>query len=252
MLIIWGTKVQRKTKGYVAEVCPNCIGVREIKLDVVSKVSHLYYIPLGDGTVVGYVGTCADCRGEFGLNPDVYPFYAQSSGLAMGDLVQQTGRAGLTDDAVEAAGFVHRVNTGQLSAQDRIGMVVRSITSDPEDWKRSKDIHIDPISGVLLALTFAAVIWTLIEFASQGPATPWRWIALAFAIVVTATMIWSFATANRRYAAGKMEPRIARELMAIKPKSHEINDACQLAIRAGLRIARHIGPARLERRIGGV
>src|SRR5437868_2693506 len=163
MLIIWGTKVQRKTRGYVAEVCPNCIGVREVKLDTVSRVSHLYYIPLGDGTVVGHVGTCSSCRGEFGLNPDVYPFYAQGPGLPMNELVERTGRAGLVEHAAEAAGFVHRVNTGQLSTQDRVGMVVRAITANPEDWKRSKDVHIDPISGVLLLFTFATIIWTLVE-----------------------------------------------------------------------------------------
>lgn len=252
MLIIWGTKVHRKPRGYVAEVCPNCIGVREVKIDTVSRVSHVYYIPLGDGTVVGHIGTCSSCRGEFGINPDVYPFYAQGPGLPMNELVELTGRAGLEELAAEAAQFVHRVNTGQLSVQDRVEMIARAITSNPEDWKRSKDLHIDPLSGMLLLFTFASVIWTLIEFANNRSPTPKCWIALTVAIVVVASMVWSFATANRRYVRSKMEPRVGMELTTIKPSAIEINDACQLAIRSGLRIAQHIEPQRLERRVNGV
>lgn len=73
MIIIWGYKATEKKLGYVAEYCTNCQGVRTVKIIRVGRAFHLYYVPFGQGDLVGYDGVCRRCELRFGVRITDYP-----------------------------------------------------------------------------------------------------------------------------------------------------------------------------------
>jgi hypothetical protein len=73
MFIFFGTKERREQRGIVADYCPRCGGPRPFKVFDLFHVGHLYYIPLGRGSLSGSTTQCVDCGAEFGFDARRYP-----------------------------------------------------------------------------------------------------------------------------------------------------------------------------------
>jgi len=72
MFIVWGRKAKRNKMGYVADFCLACGEPRAFMLQRVSMVSHVYYVPLGDGPTVGFERMCLSCRSRYRADPQRY------------------------------------------------------------------------------------------------------------------------------------------------------------------------------------
>ena len=72
-MIIWGTKRKLKKIGVVADFCPICREIQPFQVSSVSMVNHLYFLSLGSGKIVGFIGVCKDCGIERPVQAQKYP-----------------------------------------------------------------------------------------------------------------------------------------------------------------------------------
>lgn len=64
MLIVWGSYSREKERGIVGDRCIHCDQVTSLLITDFYRVPHVYFIPLGGGSLVATVLTCANCRGQ--------------------------------------------------------------------------------------------------------------------------------------------------------------------------------------------
>jgi len=64
MFFISGSNVRREEIGVVADLCPQCGRVRAHTISEYYRVGHIYFIPLGGGTLVGIGRECYACGAE--------------------------------------------------------------------------------------------------------------------------------------------------------------------------------------------
>lgn len=93
MYIVWGTKHRAEERGIVADWCNLCGGIRAHKLTAHYMVGHIYYIPLGRGTLKATTRACTECTAE--TEADV-AYYGRTmkprdaAGVAMDTLMEVT------------------------------------------------------------------------------------------------------------------------------------------------------------------
>lgn len=61
MIIIWGEYNKQNNLGMVADYCGQCLEVTRFKVVDHRRVSHVYYIPSGNGTRIMLCRTCCTC-----------------------------------------------------------------------------------------------------------------------------------------------------------------------------------------------
>src|ERR1043166_7184790 len=93
MLIIWGTKVNQYPRGVVADKCAVCEEVRRFDVTDHYRVGHIYFIPLGGGSLEATSRVCQSCGTEFVCDPEAYDNFlpaSEADPLSLDELVRQT------------------------------------------------------------------------------------------------------------------------------------------------------------------
>jgi hypothetical protein len=96
VFIIWGTLTRQQRLGNVADWCRNCRKVRAFVVTKYFRVSHLYYIPMGRGTLAGTVRECWHCCEQYHCDENKYEGFMPEKcveTMPLSELVQQTNRA---------------------------------------------------------------------------------------------------------------------------------------------------------------
>lgn len=88
--IVWGTKQVKRRLGYVADFCPICREVQPHRIDRIGMAGHVYYIPFGEGQLVGYHGTCCTCHLLTNADPNRHPKLSKTLSSSLEHLVQET------------------------------------------------------------------------------------------------------------------------------------------------------------------
>lgn len=89
-VIIWGRKQVKRKLGYVADFCPVCRTITPHQVSRVGMAGHLYYIPFGQGDLIGYHGTCCKCGLLTNANPDRHTTVAPKLNPNLDDLIRTT------------------------------------------------------------------------------------------------------------------------------------------------------------------
>jgi hypothetical protein len=96
MFIIWGTKGRQEKLGTVADWCPNCQSARAFTVTKHFRVSHVYFIPLGRGTLVATVKQCWECSTQYHCEEETYDDFLpekEVEEMPMSKLIRQTNTA---------------------------------------------------------------------------------------------------------------------------------------------------------------
>ena len=93
MFIIHGHYVRARQNGVVADHCRHCNEVTQLQLIQYYKVQHVYFIPMGSGSLVNSELTCTDCGMQSYTSPHDYlgivsPKRAPS--LSLGEVLDET------------------------------------------------------------------------------------------------------------------------------------------------------------------
>lgn len=93
MIIIWGTKVNRHPRGVVADKCPVCMENERFSVTDHYEVSHLYYISLGQGTLIATTRACWQCGTEFHCSAEAYDEFLDDQSaqkMPIDELIERT------------------------------------------------------------------------------------------------------------------------------------------------------------------
>src|SRR5262249_48727719 len=91
--IIWGTTKRTEPLGVVADWCDDCGRAQPFTLARDYKVGHIYYLPLGQGTLIATFRECWECGAKFHASEDEYDEIlpqAEATQLTVDELVRQT------------------------------------------------------------------------------------------------------------------------------------------------------------------
>ena len=252
MFIVWGRKVVRRKLGSVADFCPVCRNLGPFTLNVVRRVSHVYYIPLGRGDVLGHERTCQECRTPYQAKDTTYLQVARRR-LPFEELKRVTYPT-LDAAARDRLELEDRVRNGRLklSSADRFAWIKAPFMylSPRVEW-RFASTHIDKEVGLAiiatLALPFVVGNVTRAYFPDVSPQAT----AISFCTGLS-VVIWQLIGSGSRFMRREIIPVLARSLAPLQPTQQEL-EAVIHEIRQGThKIGRKVKLEQIQASVGAI
>jgi hypothetical protein len=220
MFIVWGRKIKRRTAGYVADYCPVCRAKRVFELQEVRSASHVYYVSLSRGQLVGHERRCAECGTSFKANPAGYASVSKVR-AAIEELQRQT-HPGLDAASKDQVALDERIRRQRLTPAERHNLIrAPFIFLSPQVERRFAATHID--AGVAVALL--AAIALLLLAAPVGklflPDSP-EILFLVFLALGIGLVVWQVIASGSRFMKREIVPVLAKSLQPLQPTREEI------------------------------
>lgn len=239
MIIIWGYKATEKKLGYVADYCANCKDVRTVKIIRVGRAFHLYYLPFGDGDLVGYDGVCRRCELRFGVRVTDYASIEKDKHTALVAMVEKTNPRLMAGNEAAVALWRRISEVSEPFTRYDKAMVRRSLSAAGLDWR----VALAVLATILvpLALVYLAGLLPL-------PDGVKAWGGLSIALLFCAGMgiaIFLSYRAPQRYFRATVEGPLAQALRPLAPTREEL-EACVGTLKEyGYRIGKLVSVDRL-------
>lgn len=143
MFIVWGNYNREKERGVVADRCIHCTRVAMMDVKQFYRVPHIYFIPLGSGTLTATLLTCAECNGQVLGKEETYRKVlpkAATHGLSTGQVVEETNpqlheelvyRANLVQQAQNVMGASPATPPVEHGIAERADMIQMEIDPTP-------------------------------------------------------------------------------------------------------------------------
>jgi hypothetical protein len=231
MIFIWGKKAVRHSIGYVADFCPVCRDLRRFEVKRIGMASHIYYIPLGEGALLGHVRTCAECGIDLNARPEVYKQVARA-------------RDGAAELAAQTRPDWQQVHAERLGLERHIATSADKLPADLRKWLIREPFELlAPLVEQRFGRsqfewrTAAAVVVLLVliviaaELSNAYP-TQFEWFYGPAFVIGIGGIVWQLMGVKKRYLESKIYPVIARSLRPIRPTMAELEAAAR-EIRAG-------------------
>src|SRR5216683_6973038 len=93
MFVIHGHYIRTRPRGIVADQCRHCGKVTRFQLIQYYKVQHVYFIPLGSGSLINSELKCTDCARRSSTSFEDYLGIVSSKrapSLSLGEVVDET------------------------------------------------------------------------------------------------------------------------------------------------------------------
>jgi hypothetical protein len=220
MFIVWGRKIKRRAAGYVADYCPICRAKRIFELQEVRSASHVYYISLSRGQLVGHERRCAECGTSFKATTAAYA--GVSKVRASLDELERHTYPGLDAAIKDQVSLDERIRRQRLTPGERQSLIrAPFIFLSPKVERRFAATHVD--AGVGLALAAAVALLVLAEPVGKLllPDAP-----EILVLVVLATGIglvaWQVVASGSRFMKREVVPVLATALKPLQPTQEEI------------------------------
>ncbi len=216
MFLIWGEQNTEKKLGYVAEYCATCRDVRTVKILRVGRVSHLYYVPLGEGRLLGYDGVCRKCELRFGVEITDYPAFEQDKDSELVALVRKTNPKLLAGNDAAVAAWRRMTAVREPFVRYNTNLLQRYI------GRTRFDLH----SGLALAGAFLGpfVLGFILSFLPL-PKSADGWIGLAVLAIFFGGLIATSRLLNsapRRHFRTHLEGAMLEDVRRTKPTREEL------------------------------
>jgi len=224
VFLIWGEQNTEKKLGYVAEYCATCRDVRTVKVLRVGRAPHLYYLPLGQGRLLGYDGVCRKCELRFGVEITDYPALEQDKDADLVALVRKTNPKLLAGNDAALAAWRRMNEVREPFVRYNHNLIQRYVS-------RSR---FDLLAVLALTGSFVApVAFVLLAARLPLPRSADPWLGLAMIGIFFAGLAWTSwltHTAPRRYFRKNLEASMLEDLRQLAPR-HEELEACLAALR---------------------
>jgi len=247
-VFVWGTKVTRSQRGWVADFCPLCRGLRPCRLLKVGLANHIWYLPLGSGRFVGNEIACGVCDSVFETEGSRYASVSDDL-VGVDELVRRT----LPSDrrVEELIARETRLAEHRLQPDERVAMLREVILYGADQAERQIEERRYPRQGRLVGwATFG--LFLLWVFAGQRvPPVPQAILAGLFAAGLLGCLYF-MATCVGHHIRGVVEPAVARGLAPLRPTREEIGQALAHAQTLGSRGAKKLKVQRLYDALQGV
>lgn len=238
MFIFWGRKLVKRKLGYVADFCPICRTQRTFELQRIGSAGHVYYISIGEGSLVGHERSCQECGTAFGAEPTHYASVSKTN-EPLPELERRTfpnyGEA--LKDRLELEKKV-QTNPSLLSAEERHALI-RSpfLLLSPKVENRFASTHIDKEVGLSIVGAFGLLIFGpgLIGAIAPDHKEISALVFLALGILLVA---WQGMKSGRRFLQRQIVPGLAKTLAPLRPTEKEIKVVLDELSQIGHKIGR--------------
>ena len=239
MLLVWGTRQTRRKLGFVAEHCPRCNTIRAVRVDRMGVASHLFFVSLGAGPLLGFRGECQTCSGTFEVCPIDYAALEKSKKATLDSLVPKTNPKLMAKRASPHA-------EPDRALQIR-GALLRFEASIRDRYMAGHRFDLATVLAFVATIAVPLCIGWLAR--SLGLSEDARgvvgWIALgAFLGLLVLSLVLMYQE-PRRFFDRKLRPEIVGALRELSPERSEL-ETCVSALRKyGYRISRFLVAERL-------
>jgi hypothetical protein len=247
MFIVWGKKAVTRRMGYVADFCPVCRGPKAFQLNRVGMASHVYYIPMGEGALIGHDRACNDCGVKLKADPRTYTSIPKK--LSDVDSLRRQTYPRLLEVYAERLRIEDKVRNApnELTAEERAALIKQPFALLTHVvQRRFSATHLDKeclfaMTGTAVAMLIAGPVTTAVapEYAPSVLMT-----LLAAGSIAT---IWLIATGGRRYIKRKIIPVLSESLRPLQPTLSEINSVLAELRRVGQKLGKKLSAEDLLR-----
>jgi hypothetical protein len=243
MFIVWGERKVTRSRGWVAEFCPICRGIQPFRVKDIRMVSHLYFIPLGSGQLVGQRTTCTGCRHTSFVEPFTYQSFIRDRNVDLDRLVAETN-PGLLGRLTDRLVLEERTkqSLSALTPGERTALLTEPFLelSPQVEQRFGRETHIGTAPGLALLATISLAVAFLVAgpvAQDPGQSMPAAGVVLgvlsALSLVGT---IYLFATQGSRHMRRRIVPLLARALAPLQPTRAELDDILRTLKAEGHRI----------------
>jgi len=244
-MLIWGTKRKLKRIGIVAEFCPICREIQPFEISSVSMVNHLYFLPLGSGNIVGFIGVCQDCAIERQVEAQKYPKTYPQEPDNFQELIKHTHPDIFVvyQKRLELEGKIAR--RGSITEEERERLLSEPFeTINPMlERQYGESLRFDRKSGrsCVITLLIPLVFFCISSFFFRQVIVDFLKIAAALFTIagMLVTLVFIFTT-RPRYLKQKIYPALAKALYPLKPTSEELESILTRYQGLGLQIGKRI------------
>ncbi|MBS0336689.1 MAG: FHA domain-containing protein [Proteobacteria bacterium] len=223
MFLIWGEQNTEKKLGYVAEYCATCRDVRAVKVLRVGRTSHLFYVPLGRGRLLGYDGVCRRCELRFGVEITDYPAFEQDKNADLIELVRKTNPKLLAGNDAALAAWRRMNAVREPFLRYNHNLLQRYLAGARYD-----------LPAVLALAGSLVVPFAFVYLAGRLlPKSADAWVGFGFIALFIAGLLWANRLARaepHRFFRSRLEDALLEDLRKLSP-THEELLACLAALR---------------------
>ncbi len=224
MFLIWGEQNTEKKLGYVAEYCATCRDVRAVKILRVGRTSHLYYLPFGQGRLLGYDGVCRKCELRFGVEITDYPALEQDKDADLVALVRKTNPKLLAGNDAALSAWRRMNEVREPFVRYNQNLLQRQISGSRYDLP----VVLALLGSVVVPFVFANLANLLPLPRSADPWIGWGVILAFFGGLAWASRLTR--TAPTRFFRKNLEESLLEDLRQLAPRPEELQ-ACLAALR---------------------
>lgn len=242
--MLWGTKRVEQKLGYVADFCPICREITPLVVYSVRKAAHVYYLKLGKGLLVGYVGKCQMCGTSIPVDARRYRRFLNRQEGDIEALIEQT----YPQVRVEKAKRLEIER--RIKSREPISLGTRrQLLMEPfvilaiEVEKIFRQVPLDKrtkIGCLVLTILMAMAGCTTLAWLEEAPVlstiTGGLWILL-IGVSVVYVLLEAYLT-PRRLVRHRIIPLLAKSLEPLRPTQGELEEVLKALKKEGLRIGK--------------
>lgn len=216
MFIIYGQRVAKRKRGYVAEMCPSCLTVRNCKLLRVARMNHIFYISYGEGDTLGYLASCETCGREVEVEATDYKDFVRKKNTPLPELIEQTnpkfGNAGSRKNAQEERFAAIRAPflRFNISIRDRL------MGSSTMDGKSS-------LAVIGMGFSFVGIVMSALNISTPADRISSS-VTLGVFLFIFFWFVRVFNNATKRFFKKKILPVMLPELRILNPTREELDE----------------------------
>jgi hypothetical protein len=242
MFIVWGKRVSRKKVGYVADFCPMCREARTFLLREVRSYSHIYYIPTSTSTLHGHERVCQGCELALSGAPKQYVAVPKKPAHVREILARSF------PSFDEVYGERLKIEQTLRVAPDSLPTPIRRaliqqpfLVLSPVVEAKYRQTSVDGI-GLASLIGGIALMMLPVIVADSLPVTYRDPFIIAGVVAGLCLLVGGLATNSRRYARGKLAPKLASTLRPLRPSEAEIATVLGELKQKGHKIGRILKP----------
>jgi hypothetical protein len=250
MFIVWGSKLRYPKIGYAADFCPICRDFREFRVHETREVSHVYYVPLGKGKLVGFRLDCPDCGVQLFQDELAIEDTIPSPSSSIDESISVTNPT-IKEEYAKRMAIEKELASGALPEDPEIRSALLFEPFEalaPEMARGSAETRIDlPGSLGCLGTIVAAILAGfatpfLAKTFGGGPAAEETviFVILGVGLVGTVYTFWQLHLSARRWLEKRIIPKINRALAPLRPTTAEIEEIIAVYQTHGLSFAKFL------------
>jgi hypothetical protein len=256
MIFIWGTKSSFPMKGYAASFCPFCRDLRQFKVKEIRRVSHVYYIPLGRGKLVGYRFECLECGVPLTMDEAPIESVAPTPSTTVDASIAETN-PGLPSAYEKRLALEREIRSGSPPTDPEIrrGLLFEPFEAlSPEMERGCTETRIDwpgalgcfGTIGAIVVSIFAASFLAEVIWGEQASPEMIIFVMIGVGLVGLVYTMWQLHLSARRWLERRHVPHLKLALAPLRPTDEEIDEIIDAYRYHGMRFAKQLRPSVLR------